>query len=88
MLECLRSGDFRGLLAEATDREPWLSRAPVTIVSTGSYWRNAWKYRARTYRHFGWDNGTILANLFAMSRALGYPTSWCSGLSTGKSMGC
>ena len=73
VLECLRSGDFRGLLAEATDREPWLSRAPVTIVSTGTYWRNAWKYRARTYRHFGWDNGTILANLFAMSRALGYP---------------
>ena len=72
VLERLRSGDFRGLLAEATDREPWLSRAPVTIVSTGSYWRNAWKYRARTYRHFGWDNGTILANLFAMSRALDF----------------
>jgi SagB-type dehydrogenase family enzyme len=73
VLECLRSGDFRGLLADATGGEPLLSRAPVTIISTGSYWRNAWKYRARTYRHFGWDNGTILANLFAMSRALGYP---------------
>ena len=74
VLECLRSGDFRGLLAEATGREPLLSRAPVTIMSrpeaTGA---TAWKYRARTYRHFGWDNGTILANLFAMSRALGCP---------------
>ena len=73
VLERLRSGDFRSLLAEATGREPWLSKAPVTIVSTGTYWRNAWKYRARTYRHFGWDNGTILANLFAMSRSLGFP---------------
>ena len=73
VLERLRSGDFRGLLATAAGREPQLSRAPVTIVSTGTYWRNAWKYRARTYRHFGWDNGTMLANLFAMSRALGFP---------------
>ena len=72
-LEQLRSGDFRLLLAEATGGDPWVSGAPLTIVSTGTYWRNAWKYRARTYRHFGWDNGTILANLFAMSRALGFP---------------
>ena len=71
VLERLRSGDFRGLLAKASGREPQLSKAPLTIVSTGTYWRNAWKYRARTYRHFGWDNGTMLANLFAMSRALG-----------------
>ena len=73
VLERLRSGDFRGLLAAAAGREPHLSRAPLTLVSTGTYWRNAWKYRARTYRHFGWDNGTILANLFALSRALGFP---------------
>lgn len=73
VLEQLRSGDFRGLLAEATGGEPRVSGAPLTIVSTGTYWRNAWKYRARTYRHFGWDNGTILANLFAMSRALRFP---------------
>ena len=73
VLEQLRSGDFRGPLAEATGGEPRVSGAPLTIVSTGTYWRNAWKYRARTYRHFGWDNGTILANLFAMSRALGFP---------------
>ena len=72
VLERLRSGDFRGLLAAATGREPSVSGAPATIVSTGTYWRNAWKYRARTYRHFGWDNGTIVANLFAMSRALGF----------------
>ncbi len=73
VLERLRSGDFRGLLAEATGGEPGVSSVPLTIVSTGTYWRNAWKYRARTYRHFGWDNGTIMANLLAMSQALGFP---------------
>src|SRR3979409_1505331 len=47
--------------------------APATIICTGTYWRNAWKYQARTYRHFGWDNGTLLANLLAASTALGLP---------------
>ncbi len=73
VLERLRSGDFRSILARASGQEPSVSQAPITIISTGAYWRNAWKYRARTYRHFGWDNGTILANLFAMSRALDFP---------------
>ncbi|MBA3915371.1 MAG: nitroreductase family protein [Acidobacteriales bacterium] len=48
-----------------------MARAPLTIVCTGTYWRNAWKYEARTYRHFGWDNGTLLANLLAVSAASG-----------------
>jgi SagB-type dehydrogenase family enzyme len=72
-LRCLRRGDFRGVLVHATAAEPSVAHAPLAIVSTGTYWRNAWKYQARTYRHFGWDNGTILANLLAMSRALGLP---------------
>jgi SagB-type dehydrogenase family enzyme len=45
----------------------------VTLVCTGTYWRNAWKYQARTYRHFGWDNGTILANLLALCAARQLP---------------
>jgi hypothetical protein len=45
----------------------------VTIVCTGTYWRNAWKYQARTYRHFGWDSGTLLANMLAVSTASGLP---------------
>jgi SagB-type dehydrogenase family enzyme len=69
----LRDGDYRGALAEATSHEPSVARAPVTIVCTGTYWRNAWKYRARTYRHFGWDNGTILANLLAAASAFRLP---------------
>jgi SagB-type dehydrogenase family enzyme len=72
-LHPLRKGDFRGYLAQATAMEPAVARAPATIVCTGTYWRNAWKYGARTYRHFGWDNGTLLANMLAVAAASGLP---------------
>ena len=72
-LRKLRGGDYRPVLAEATAEEPSVVHAPLTIVCTATYWRNAWKYQARTYRHFGWDNGTLLANLLAMSAAWRLP---------------
>jgi SagB-type dehydrogenase family enzyme len=72
-LRRLRAGDFRRVLLEATGGEPAVAHAPLTIVCTCTYWRNAWKYQARTYRHFGWDNGTLLANLLAVATALGLP---------------
>jgi len=72
-LRVLRKGDFRGNLAQATAMELAVARAPAIIVSTGTYWRNAWKYQARTYRHFGWDTGTLLANLLAVAAASGLP---------------
>jgi len=72
-LRLLRMGDFRGNLAQATAMEPAVAHAPATIICTGTYWRNAWKYQARTYRHFGWDNGTLLANILAVSAASGLP---------------
>jgi len=72
-LRFLRKGDFRGNLAQATAMEPAVAHAPATIICTGTYWRNAWKYQARTYRHFGWDNGTLLANMLAVSAASGLP---------------
>ncbi|MGA9508933.1 MAG: SagB family peptide dehydrogenase, partial [Candidatus Sulfotelmatobacter sp.] len=72
-LRLLRKGDFRKNLAQATATEPAVVHAPATIICTGTYWRNAWKYQARTYRHFGWDNGTLLANMLAVSTASGLP---------------
>src|SRR6266576_310857 len=72
-LRLLRRGNFRGNLAQATAMEPAVAHAPATIICTGTYWRNAWKYQARTYRHFGWDNGTLLANMLAISAASGLP---------------
>src|SRR3984885_18681 len=73
-LRLLRKGDFRGNLAQATAMEPSVAHAPAAIICTGTYWRNAWKYQARTYRHFGWDNGTLLANMLAVAGASGLPS--------------
>jgi SagB-type dehydrogenase family enzyme len=72
-LRLLRKGDYRGNLAQATALEDAVAHAPATIICAGTYWRNAWKYQARTYRHFGWDNGTLLANMLAVSAASGLP---------------
>ena len=75
----LRAGDFRRLVVRASGEEPSVAHAPVILVSTGTYWRNAWKYQARTYRHFGWDNGTILANMMATAAGLSLPTRVVNG---------
>ena len=72
-LRRLRAGDYRHVLLEASGGEPTIAAAPLTIICTCTYWRNAWKYQARAYRHFGWDNGTLLANLLAVATALGLP---------------
>ena len=78
-LRQLRAGDYRHILIEATGAEPAIAHAPLTIVCTCTYWRNAWKYQARTYRHFGWDNGTLLANLLAVATAQGLPAKVVCG---------
>ena len=78
-LRRLRAGDYRSVLVEATGGESAIAHAPLTIVCTCTYWRNAWKYQARTYRHFGWDNGTLLANLLAVATALGLPAKVVCG---------
>lgn len=64
-LRRLREGDFRGELIRATAGDESISGAPVILALTAIFWRNAWKYQARAYRHFYWDAGTILANLLA-----------------------
>jgi SagB-type dehydrogenase family enzyme len=78
-LRKLRAGDCRSVLVEATGGEPAIAHAPLTVVCTCTYWRNAWKYQDRTYRHFGWDNGTLLANLLAVATALGLPAKVVCG---------
>jgi SagB-type dehydrogenase family enzyme len=70
--DVLRTGDYRGVLAAAAGGHDGVAAAPVTVVATSQWWRNAWKYRARTYRHAFWDSGTILANLLATAHAAGH----------------
>jgi len=66
----LCAGDHRGVLAAATGDQAGVAAAPVTAVATSVWWRNAWKYADRTYRHAFWDAGTVLANLVATGHAL------------------
>jgi SagB-type dehydrogenase family enzyme len=69
-LRRLRAGDVRAALA-ASAADDSLARRAATVLLTGIYWRNAWKYQARAYRHLFWDSGTMLANLVAVGGALG-----------------
>ena len=78
-LRRLREGDFRGEVIRATGFESSVARAPVVIASASTYWRNAWKYQARTYRHCFWDNGTMLANMLAMAGAHEVPAQLLVG---------
>lgn len=68
-LRLLREGDFRQYLANATANHTAASRAEAFIVYTTTYWRNAWKYASRAYRHAFWDGGTIIANTLATAGA-------------------
>jgi SagB-type dehydrogenase family enzyme len=68
-LHQLRVGDHRSVLVEATGAEASVVHAPAIIACASTYWRNAWKYQARAYRHCFWDSGTLLANLLAAAAA-------------------
>lgn len=72
-LRRLRAGDYRPALVSATADEPSVAAAPVILVCTTTYWRNAWKYGPRAYRHAFWDSGTMLANLLAASAGYRVP---------------
>ncbi len=66
-LHRLRSGDHRSWLVQATGGHPRVAEAPVVLMCASTYWRNAWKYRERAYRHCFWDAGTLHANLLAVA---------------------
>src|SRR5215218_970161 len=70
----IRSGDYRHHLAEASAEPTMTLISPFTIVFTSLAWRNAWKYQARSYRHWFWDSGVIVANLLATTVAMGLAT--------------
>ncbi|MEE8247606.1 MAG: SagB/ThcOx family dehydrogenase, partial [Alphaproteobacteria bacterium] len=69
----LRAGDYRQALVEASGAQPQVAQAPAVLVLTSTWWRNAWKYRARAYRHAWWDSGCMIANLLAQAVALELP---------------
>jgi SagB-type dehydrogenase family enzyme len=78
-LRRLRAGDYRSFMTRACGEEPSIANAPCMIVSASTFWRNAWKYQSRAYRHCYWDNGTILANLLAGAGARRLPAKLVLG---------
>lgn len=78
-LRLIRSGDFRTALVGATADNYDVANAPATIVNTSVFWRNAWKYQDRAYRHAFWDSGTILANTLAVAASHSLSASVVTG---------
>src|SRR5437899_4796079 len=76
-LSPLRKGDYRAELAAASDES--IALAPATIAFTSMAWKNAWKYEARSYRHWFWDGGVIAANLMSLSASTGSSTRIVQG---------
>jgi SagB-type dehydrogenase family enzyme len=78
-LRQIRSGDYRAMLVEATGQEPAIAKAPVVLAMTSTFWRNAWRYKGRAYRHACWDAGTTMANVLALAASAELPTRLAFG---------
>ena len=76
-LSRIRKGDYRTELAAASNES--ITLAPATIAFTSMAWKNAWKYEARSYRHWFWDGGVIAANLISLSASMGSQTRIVQG---------
>jgi SagB-type dehydrogenase family enzyme len=72
----LRQDDWSSEVAAAIGGS---HQSALTIVFTSLAWRNAWKYEARSYRHWFWDAGVILANLLAICSSEGFPARLVAG---------
>ncbi len=66
-LKNIRRGNFSHTLASIAGNNQHLSKSTLTIIITSYAWRNAWKYQDRSYRHWFWDSGVIVANLLAIA---------------------
>src|ERR671921_1731131 len=75
----IRAGDYRTTLAAVAGDSQDILTSPLTIAFTSYAWRNAWKYQARSYRHWFWDSGVIAANLLATTVSMALPTRLITG---------
>ena len=82
-LRKLRAGDFRQVLVEASGDDPAIAQAPLVVVMTSTFWRNAWRYKGRAYRHTFWDAGTTMANLLSVAASIELPTRIVLGYADG-----
>ena len=55
--------DPRAALGRACNAEDTFRKARAVIITTGMFWRSAWRYQERGYRRVLLDTGHMLANL-------------------------
>ncbi|MHC4234383.1 MAG: SagB/ThcOx family dehydrogenase [Planctomycetota bacterium] len=63
-------------LAALFARQCGLPAAPLTILLTSIFWREAWKYRDRGFRYCHHDLGHALAAITEAARGLGLPVDY------------
>ena len=80
----LRKGDYSIELSLASGNSKEIATSPVTIAMSSLAWRNAWKYQARSYRHWFWDAGVMAANLLATAISAGLPAKLVLGFDDAK----
>lgn len=66
----IRHGDYRNILSSFAGNNMSILTSPVSLVFTSNEWRNSWKYQSRSYRHWFWDTGVIVANLLAIGKSM------------------
>jgi SagB-type dehydrogenase family enzyme len=65
----LREGDYRYTISKFCGNDINIAYSPVTFIFTSIGWRNVWKYRIRSYRHWFWDSGVMIANLLSVANS-------------------
>ena len=70
----IRSGDYRKILSSYAGNDVEILKSPLSLIFTSNSWRNSWKYQSRSYRHWFWDLGVIIANLLAVIKSMGLET--------------
>jgi SagB-type dehydrogenase family enzyme len=75
----IRSGRYMKYLATTASHNQDVANSAIALIFSSMAWRNAWKYQARSYRHWFWDSGVIAANLLATTYAMGLPTRLIMG---------
>ena len=69
-LSAIHKGDYRSLLGSMAGNNTDITTSPISLIFTSYAWRNAWKYQSRSYRHWFWDAGVIVANLLAITGSM------------------
>ncbi|HEU5119807.1 MAG TPA: SagB/ThcOx family dehydrogenase [Candidatus Nitrosocosmicus sp.] len=67
----IRPGDHRNILSSLAGNNMDILTSPISLVFTSNAGRNSWKYQSRSYRHWFWDTGVMVANLLAIGESMG-----------------